>query len=132
MSVDAIREVYGWLASSSAITALVPKSDIKIGYPRLKDDYPCITIIQAAGTSYPRLGYGTASAGTKMRFEEPIIQIDVWSTNGFHETDSAAEEITKVMMSGACRQQSSNNDYDDETGIYRRIETYSYIKIHND
>jgi len=132
MSVDATRQVYGWLASSSAITTLIPKSDIHISYPKLEDNFPCISITQAAGTDYGYLGYGTASAGSKLRREEPTIQIDIWSKTGFYQTDQAADEVTKVMISGTCRKQSDNNDYNDDIGLYRKIMSFTYVKFFED
>ena len=132
MSVSVIREIYGWMASSSAITTLVPKSDIHISYPKLTDNFPCISIIQSAGSDYGYLGYGTSAAGSKLRREEPTIQIDVWSKIGFYQTDQAADEITKVMISGTCRKNSDNNDYNNETSLYRKIMSFTYTKFFED
>lgn len=132
MSVNTTRQVYGWLVSSSSVTSLIPQNDIKIGYPRVEDNFPCITITPAGGVSYGYLGYGTANTGSKIRRENSIIQIDVWSKNGFYETDNVSEEITKVMISGTCREQSANNFYNDETGLYRRNMSYSYVYFHDD
>jgi len=132
MTVETTRTMYGWLASSSAITSLVSKPNIRLAYPKLDDSFPCISLIQAAGSNVVRLGYKTATAGTKSRRENMYMQVDIWSKNGYYQVDSIGDEVEKVMASGGATKQSDNHDHDDGTGLYRKIMMFSYINFHDD
>ena len=132
MSVDSTRMIYGWFVSSSTITSLINSSDIHMGFPKIKDNYPCISITQAGGTEVGRLGYGTATAGSKMRETIPTYQIDIWSKQGFYQVDQIGDEVSKVMISGACRKNSDNHGYDDETGLYRKIMSFTFTQFFDD
>jgi len=132
MSVDATRQIRGYLVSNATITNYVPTADIRIGWPKEEDNYPCITISKVTGIDYGYLGYNTAAAGTKIRREEPTFQIDTWSKNSLYSSNVIADEITKVMISGGCRKNSENDMYDDDMGIYRVIQSFTYVKFHSD
>jgi len=132
MSTDNTLLVYGWLASSSAITSLVSQSNIRMAYPKIEDDYPCISIIQTAGSEVGRFGYGTASAGTKMRETNPTYQIDIWSKQGFYQVDQIGDEVSKVMISGACRKISDNHDYYTDPSLYRKIMSFMFVRYFDD
>lgn len=132
MSLDVTRKLRGYLISSSEVTAYVPARKIKAGWPRTLDDFPCIIISQVAGSDYGYLGYGTSTAGSKLRREESSIQIDIYSKNSRLETVQIADEVVKKLISGNCTKQSDNESYNDELGIYRKIQTYTYTCFHND
>lgn len=132
MSLDITRMIRGFLVSSSTVTGYVPARKIKAGWPRTLDEFPCIIISQASGTDYGYLGYGTSDAGSKIRREEASIQIDIYSKNSRLETMQIADEIVKELVSGNCTKQSDNEGYNDELGIYRKIQTYNYTLFHKD
>jgi len=132
MSLDVTRKIRGYLVSSSTVTGYVPARKIKAGWPRTLDEFPCVIISQTSGGDYGYLGYGTADAGSKTRRELVNIQIDIYSKNNRLETMQIADEIVKELISGNCRKQSDNESYNDELGIYRKIQTYSYTQFHND
>jgi hypothetical protein len=132
MSLDITRKLRGYLVSSSTVTAYVPARKIKAGWPRTLDEFPCIIINQAGGSDYGYLGYGTSDAGSKMRRESANIQIDIYSKNSRLETIQIADEVVKELISGNCTKQSDNESYNDELGIYRKIQTYNYLMFHDD
>jgi len=132
MSLDTTRLIRGYLVSTSAITILVPSSDIKVGWVRTADQFPCITINQAGGMDVGYLGYNTSSAGSHLREETSRIQLDIYSKNSRLETFQIADEIVPVMISGGCRKESDIDDYNDESGLYRKIQIYSIIKHYDD
>jgi len=75
MSLDVTRLIKGYLASSSTVTSYVGSNNIKAGWPRTIDDFPCIIISQVAGSDYGYLGYGTSSAGSKLRRETLLMNV---------------------------------------------------------
>jgi hypothetical protein len=132
MSLDVTRKIRGYLISSSSVTTYVNSSDIKVGWVKTEDSFPCITINQVTGIDYGYLGYGTSAAGSKMRREEVNLQIDIYSKTSRLETLQIADAVVKVLVSGTCRKVSDNEMYDDDLGIYRKIQTYNRIMFHDD
>jgi hypothetical protein len=132
MSEDVTRTVMGYLKSSSTVTDLVGGSDIKVGWVRTDDQFPCITINQVGGVDYGYLGYKTATAGSKIRREEASIQIDIYSKDSRLETLEIGDAVVKELISGGCRKESDNEMYDDELGIYRKNQSYHYTLFHDD
>jgi len=132
MSLDITRKLRGYLTSSSAVTTYVPTSDIKVAWVKTEDNFPCITINQVSGNDYGYLGYGTSTAGSKIRREEATIQIDIYSKNSRLETLQIGDEVVKVLISGTCRKESDVESHDDELGIYRKTQTYIHTQFHDD
>lgn len=132
MSLGATKQVKGYLFSSSALTTLVPISDINVGWIKKDDNFPCITINQVSGTDVGYLGYNTSIAGSKLRKEIPSFQIDIFSKESRLETLQIADLIVPLMISGGCRKDSEVDDYLDEFGLYRKIQTYTFIKHFDD
>ena len=132
MSLNVLRRIRGYLVSSSTVGTYVTDDNIKVGWPKTVDSFPCVLIVQSAGTDYGFLGYKTASAGSKIRREDCSYQIDIFSKNSRLETYQIADAIVKEMISGCCRKVSDMDDYDDELGIYRKVQTYSCNEFHDD
>jgi hypothetical protein len=132
MSLQTIRKIRGYLISSSSVTAYVPTRKIKLGWPKTLDEFPCIIISQVTGTDMGYLGYGTSAAGSKLRKETSSIQIDIYSRNSRLETIQIADEVVKVLISGNCTKESDVESFSDETGLYRKIQTYSDTSFFDD
>jgi hypothetical protein len=132
MSLDTIKQIRGYMVSSSAITAIVGSNDIKVGWLRTKDQFPCITINQVGGSDVGYLGYNTSAAGSQMREETTMYQIDIYSKDSRLQTLQIADLIVPRMISGGCRKDSDVEDYNDEFGIYRKIQTYTKISHFDD
>lgn len=132
MSLGALKQVRGYLVSSSTVTNKVASQNIKIGWGRTLDEYPCVTIVQVGGTDAGNLGFRTSAVGSKLRIERPRFQIDIYSKKDRLETYQIADEIEKMMISGGCIRESDVEDYNDETSLYRKIQTYSFIKFFED
>jgi len=123
----------GFLSSSSAVTDLVPKNDIKPGWTRTVDSFPCILITQVAGSDTGYLGYKTTVAGSRLRREEPVIQVDIYDRDSMRNVYAIADEIIPLLIvSGACRKDSEMDMFDDEKSLYRKILTFSFTKIRED
>ena len=132
MSLAVTLYIRGILISSSAVTSLVNASNIKAAWPKTLDSFPCILISQVSGTDYGYLGYGSSPAGSKLRRELSTLQIDIFSKSSRLETIQIGDEVVKVLISGTCRKESDTEMYDDELGIYRKVQTYSRTKFHDD
>ena len=133
MSTTAFRDIRGYLCSTSTITDLVSKSDIKIGWPKTLDSFPCILMTQTGGVDVGYLGYKTSPAGSKFRREETTFQLDIFSRTSRKETYDIADAIVPIMIaSGGCRKISDVDTYDDEKNVYRKLQSYSFLLFHED
>lgn len=133
MSTTAFRDIRGYLCSTSAITDLVSKSNIKIGWPQELDSFPCILITQTGGMDVGSLGYKTAPAGSKFRREEITFQLDIFSTASRKETYTIADALVPIMIaSGGCRKISDVDSHDDEKNVYRKLQSYTLLMFHDD
>ena len=132
MSLEALKQVRGYLISSNEVTNLVSTNNIKVGWVKTSDEFPCITINQVGGTDIGYLGYGTSNLGDKLREETCTFQIDVYSQKDRLETEQISDQVTLRMISGSCRKDNDIEDYIDELGVYRKILNYSFIKHHDD
>jgi len=132
MSLASLKQIRGFLISSDSILTLVPSENIQTAWIRTEDKYPCITIIQVGGSDIGSLGFKTSPAGSKLRTERPRYQVDIYSQISRLETLQIADEVTKTLISGGCTKDSDIEDMDDEKNVYRKIQTYSFIKFHDD
>jgi len=132
MSLDITRRLRGYLISSSSVTAYVPARKIKVGWPRSLDEFPCVILTQTSGTDLGYLGYRTATAGSKLRKETSNIQVDIYSKNSRLETIQIADEIVKVLISGNFTKGTDVEYYNDDVGVYRKMQSYSYTQFHDD
>jgi len=132
MSLNFIKQVRGYLISSSYITAIVPSTDIRVGWIKSADSFPCITINQVTGSDVGYLGYNTSTAGSKLRKEETSVQLDIFSQTSRLQTIQIADLIVPLMISGGCRKESDIDDYISEFNTYRKIQTYTCIRHFDD
>jgi len=132
MTLESVRTIRGFLCSSTAVSAYVSKSDIKVGWPKTLESFPSILLTQAGGMEYGLLGYGAAVAGSRVRREECTIQIDIFGDSRL-QTLQIGDAITKVLiLSGSCRKTVDSDLFDDEKNVYRKLQTYSYTKYYDD
>lgn len=123
----------GYLCSSSSITDLVPKASIKMGWQKTIDSFPCIILTQIGEIDTGYTGYKTSAAGSRLRREEVIIGIDIYSRDSVYETYQIRDVIIPLLrMSGSCKNESDSDLYDDETSIYHKPLTFSVLKFVED
>ena len=132
MSLELIRQIQGYLISSSAVISLVPSNNINIGWSRTVDSFPCIILSQVGGSDIGYLGYNTSEAGSKLRSERAVIQMSIFSRDSAYETYQIAEEIKPIMISGCSRKDSDVDLYDDEMSVYHKALTFSFNRLRED
>jgi len=136
MSLEMFRDIRGWIISSSSVKAISPsvsKSNIKVGWPKSVDSFPCILITQAGGSDFGYLGYRTAAAGSRMRRETSVMQIDIYSRDSRRHTLQLADAITPTLIASSQARKTSDVDtYDDGLSAYRKILSYTISKEHDD
>jgi len=133
MSSDAMMDIRSYLVSSSTVTSLVPKKDITVGWRKTIDNFPCVIINQVSGTDKGYLGYRTSPAGNRIREEVFLFSIDIYSRTSRKQTYSIADAIVPLMIvSGACKKLSDSDLYDDNLSVYRKLQTYTYTRFHQD
>ena len=130
MSSDALTDIRGFLVSSTAVTALVPKKDITIGWRKTIDNFPCIIVNQISGMDKGYLGYGLA--GSRTREETFVFSVDIFSRTNRKQTYSIADAIVPLLIvSGSCRKLNDIDMYDNNLSVYRKLQTYTYTKFHS-
>jgi len=127
-----IRELAGYLRSCSAITDVVSKSEIRFGWPEELNKFPCIILTQVGGSDYGFFGYKSSPAGSRIRREDNIVQVDIISRTRKQVYTLADLIVPMFIASGSCRKDSDVDDFNDTKRIYRKIHTYSNIKIWDD
>lgn len=133
MSSDALTDIRGFLVSSTAVTALVQKKDIVVGWRKTLDNFPCVIINQIAGNDVGYLGYGASPVGSRNREETYIFSLDIYSRTNRKQTYSIADAIVPLLIvSGSCRKLSDMDMYDDTLNVYRKLQTYTFTKFHID
>jgi len=133
MSSLAFTNIRGYLCSSSTVTNYVSKSNIKIGWPKELDSFPCVLITQVGGVDTGYLGYKTSPVGSRFLVEENTYQVDIFSMTSRKETYDISDSIRKTLMaSGSCKKISDVDSYDDEKNVYRKMITYTYKMFTDD
>ena len=133
MSLTASRNVRNYLVKNAAITALVPASNISMGWPRELDKFPCILISQSSGIDKGLLGYKTTPAGSRNRREEYSVQLDIFSQKNRRETLAIADAIVPVMIvSGAARKINDSDLYESDLEAFRKTQTFTMTVWHED
>ena len=133
MSLDILRTTRGWLVSSSSLKPLVNSNNIKVGWSKLPDSFPCIIITQMGGTDTGYLGYKSSAAGSRLRKEYATIQVDILDKINRLNTIIIGDIITPVLMvSSQCSKVGDIETYDDTLSAYRKVQTYSMLSFHND
>ena len=132
MSYSTLLDLRNSLVGNSSLTALVPSSDIQVGWKRELANFPCIIISQAAGTDNGYLGYSTSSSGNKVAKENVSYQIDIYSRNSIKEILDIEDVLRKILLNNGYRKTSDNDAYNSDYQAYRKITIWSSIAFHND
>jgi len=132
MSLTSIADLYWFMRSSSSVTSLVSENNIKVGWTKTLDSFPCIILTQTGGTDTGYLGYKSAPAGSRLRLEDAVFTVDIFSRSSRMETYQIADVITPLfIVSGACRKEGDIDLFDNDMNVYRKMQTYRY-KLHHD
>jgi len=115
------------LVQSGDLIALVPLTNIRIGFTPEPDSYPCITLTQVAGSTFGYTGHGTSPKGSKLRRDDHTFQIDIYTRSGVLNLEQIADQVDKALMSGTGYRKVSDNDYREEyLNANRKIQTWTF------
>ena len=133
MSSDALMDIRGYLVSSTVVTSLVQRKDITVGWRKTLDNFPCIIINQISGIDKGYLGYAASPAGSRNREETYVFTLDIYSRTNRKQTYSIADAIVPLLIvSGSCKKIGDMDMYDDVLSVYRKLQTYTFTKFHED
>ena len=133
MSYTAIKNIRSYLCSSSSITNIVDKNNIRVGWVPLVESFPSIIIHQVGGEDWGYLGYKTSPQGSRVRRELSSIQIDILSNKSVSEILQIADAIVPIMIaSGNARKVGDSEDFDDDRKIYMKSHIYDLTMFHDD
>lgn len=133
MSYYAYSSTRHILINYTPLVSLVPASNIIIGYGKVRDKFPCVTLSQVGGDSYGRLGYNTSIEGTKDRIDTWMMQIDIYERDNIEDLELISDEIQKALLSGSiCRKVGDVDGYEDVYNAYRKTQTYTVSKLFMD
>jgi len=127
MGETAYSSVRLLLTQHTALTNQVPTSNIRVGFMQEVDSFPSISILQVAGSTYGYLGYGTSTAGSKMRRENRTLQIDIFSRSGMLDLQQIGDNVELALMSGSgFRKVNDNDTYEEGLHAHRKIQTWIF------
>jgi len=124
MTVDTLSTIRNYLCSTSAVTTLVPITDIRVGYQTELVNFPSLAIYQIGGTDVGYMGYNRSTSGNRLRLETSNINVDIISRTSMYHTYQIADAIVPVMISGGCRKMQDVDLYDTEMEVYRKVLTF--------
>jgi len=118
---------------STAVTA----DNVKIGYRREIDVFPCITIFRIGGSSIAKLGYNATTGGSREREETRMMQVDILHADSIADLELLDDKVITAIMSGARTQDgfrllSDLSRYDDSYEAFRTTQTWLYSEIVSD
>ena len=129
MSYTAILNVRNYLISASTVTSQVGSNAIRAGWPKELDTFPTILLSQSAGVDTGFLGYHNGG----LRREEVSIQVDIFSKETRKEVLDIGDAIVPVIISSMSAKKTADVDmYDNDLGVYRKMQTYSFTMEHDD
>ena len=122
------------LTQDAAVTGQVSASDIRVGFARQVDSFPCITLDKVTGDTYGRLGFKTSDPGSRDRHESITVQLDIYTRSSASHRDTIGDYVIKAMMSGCsgARMLGDIGTYDDGYDAYRDIQTWTLWEIVQD
>jgi len=121
------------LTQSTALTALVPVNNIRVGFMREPVEFPLITLTQVGGTSYGYLGYKQSSKGSRQRRDDRTIQIDIYSRSGMLDLQQISDKVDLALISGTgFRKVNDNDTYEDPLKAHRKIQTWTFWSMFDD
>ena len=134
MSYSTIKALRDILINDANLIAVVPSSSILVGWARIPESYPCIVIHQVGGSDVGHLGYGTAPAGSKIREERSIFQINIFSDKSRKQTYEIADLIRNALMSSEYNftKGADVDIWEDEIKAYRKAVTWSVLQYVED
>lgn len=127
MSYIAYSSARNLLVNDSTITSYIPAAYIRVGYTTDTLVSPSITIHQAGGNTWGYLGYGTTSAGSRIRGEVSTIQIDVFHTWNLLSSQRIGDAIDKALIfNGWYRKINDRDEYLEELDCYNKSQLWTY------
>jgi len=133
MSYAAYSSARRLLINYTPLTAKVAVSNVRVGFAIIPDDYPCISLTQVGGSALKNLGYKTSPDGSRIRRDDRIFQIDIYSRSGVQDLEQIADEVDKALLSGSTFEKLSDNDrYEDSLHANRKIQTWTFFDMLND
>jgi hypothetical protein len=119
------------LINDGRVTDLVDTGNIKVGFTRKSDDFPCISIHRVGGNTVGKLGYGTSDAGSKDRTENRLFQVDILCRTSIEDLELIDDAVIKALCSGVTTgkwmsMQSNPSFYDYSYDAQRVAQTWSY------
>lgn len=119
------------------VSTSVTADNIRVGFAREIDSYPCITMHRIGGGSYPRLGYQSSTGDSRDRMDTYLMQIDIFDLNSIENLELLDDKVIRAVHSGAqtgegYRLTNNTSMYDDSYDAYRSIQTWSLSKMQQD
>jgi len=118
-----------YLINDYNVSSSVGASNIKVGYQKILNEYPCITIFRIGETSVGRLGYQTSDGGSRDKDSSVMMQIDIFHPTSVEQLEYLDDYVKIAIMSGAStglgvRLMSNPSYWDDTYNSYRTTQTW--------
>jgi hypothetical protein len=119
------------------VSSSVGATNIKVGYQKILNEYPCITLFRIGETSTGRLGYQTSDGGSRDRESSVMMQVDIFHPTSVEQLEILDDYVKVAIMSGASvelgvRLLSNSSYWDDTYNSYRTTQTWLCNQIVQD
>jgi len=119
------------------VSSTVTANNIKVGYMREINVFPCVTIYRIGGDSSGKLGYLSSTGDTRERIENRLMQVDIFHLDSIEDLERLDDYVITAFMSGAqskdgFRLISNPSTYDDSYEAFRTTQTWLYSEIVQD
>jgi len=134
---EAISSMRRILINDINVSSSVTVGNIRVGFQRQVDSYPCVAFYRIGGSSVGRFGYKTAVGGSKDRTEDVMLQVDLFHLGSMEDLELLDDYVIKAVMSGARPGESftlfgNTGGFDFNYDCFRSIQTWTYSRIVSD
>lgn len=122
--LEAVKDLRIELIADVDLIAIVPASDVKIGWKQEFKSFPCVVISQAGGNAVGLIGVATSSVGSRVAKESIIFQIDIYSRTSRRQTLEICGIISKTMLTMGYAKGADRDDWSTELESYVKTTTW--------
>lgn len=129
--LEAVRDIRNAFIADVNLTAIVPASNIHMGWKQEPKVFPCIVISQAGGGAVGLTGIANASVGNRVAKENPSFQIDIYSRKNVRQTLEICGLISNILLVSGWEKMADINRYENEIEAFRKTTTWRITNVYN-
>ena len=129
--LDEVKILRNELIADTDLIAIVPASDVKVGWKQQFKSFPCVVISQAGGNAVGLIGVGTGAVGTRVAKESIVFQIDIYSRTSRRQTLEICKIISRTMLVMGYAKGADRDDWSTELESYTKTTTWKINSVYD-